>query len=116
MTNAHRYRPGEGGTPPNRNVPGLGGSEPFSTAGDPPASGVNSIRGRPAVSGVKSLSLVRCTANRAIRPVTSGGYSMYSSVLSVQSVTFNEGDSAFAGSFGRPHAPVNAGASRTAVT
>src|SRR5438128_5191589 len=114
MTSAHRYRPGEGGTPSTRKAPGLDGSEPFSTAGDPPPSGVNSIRGRPAVSGVKSFSFVRCTANRADRPVTSGGYSMYTSVLSVQSVTFNEGDSAFGGSVRPPHATVNAVASRTA--
>ena len=108
--------PGEGGAPSTRKAPGRDGSEPVRTAAAPPFSGVNSIRGRPAVSGVKSLSLVRCTAKRAVRPATSGGYSMKSSVLSVQSVTSSVGDSPAAGPDGRPHADARTATSRTAVT
>ena len=69
----------------------------------PPLSAVNSIDGVPALSALKSSSFVRCTANNAGWPATSGGYSMYNSDCSVQCVTFRVAVSAFGSSLCRAH-------------
>ena len=94
---AHRYLPAAGNVPSTRNIPGREGSVPASTVGAPPPVGVNSTRGRPAVNAEKSLSRVKCTAKRRVPPATSTGYSMNSSVVSVQLVTSSVGSSSTAG-------------------
>ena len=45
-------------------------------------------------TGEKSASRVRCTAKSALRPATSVGYSMNSSLFEVQCVTSASGSSA----------------------
>jgi hypothetical protein len=65
---------------------------------------MNSILGRPAVIAEKSLSRVKWTANSAGCPATSGGYSMKSSIQSVQWVKSSVGSSASGSAAPRLHA------------